>query len=236
MNQQPNASSLFKKISISIFLIGVIFIGALGLYIKFSIIPDLPDVNLLKNIQLQTPMSIYSRDGLLIAKFGEKKRIPTRYEDIPTTQINAFLAAEDKDFFQHSGVDFIGLLRATGQLLLTGEKKQGGSTITMQVARNFFLTKKKTYSRKIREILLSFIIERELSKQDILTLYLNKIYLGHRSYGIAAAAQVYYDSTLSDLSLAQQSLLDFQRHLPPSTQSPTQRDRSFAVTMFLTDY
>ena len=227
MNQQPNASSLFKKISISIFLIGVIFIGALGLYIKFSIIPDLPDVNLLKNIQLQTPMSIYSRDGLLIAKFGEKKRIPTRYEDIPTTQINAFLAAEDKDFFQHSGVDFIGLLRATGQLLLTGEKKQGGSTITMQVARNFFLTKKKTYSRKIREILLSFIIERELSKQDILTLYLNKIYLGHRSYGIAAAAQVYYDSTLSDLSLAQQAMIAGLPKAPSAFNPISNPDRAF---------
>jgi len=207
MNQQPNASSLFKKIITSVFITGVLLIGIIGLYIKFSVIPALPDVNLLKNIQLQTPMSIYSRDGLLIAKFGEKKRIPTLYEDIPLAQINAFLAAEDKDFFQHSGVDFVGLTRAAGQLLLTGKKKQGGSTITMQVARNFFLTKKKTYSRKVREILLSFIIEKQLSKQEILALYLNKIYLGHRSYGIAAAAQVYYDSTLSELSLAQQAMI-----------------------------
>lgn len=207
MNQQPNVSSLFKKIMISLFIIGSLLVGIIGLYIKFSVIPTLPDVNSLKSIQLQTPMSIYSRDGLLIAKFGEKKRIPSLYDDIPTGQINAFLAAEDKDFFQHSGVDFIGLTRAVGQLLLTGEKKQGGSTITMQVARNFFLTRKKTYSRKIREILLSFIIEQQLSKQEILTLYLNKIYLGHRSYGIAAAAEVYYDSTLSELSLAQQAMI-----------------------------
>ena len=190
-----------------LFVLSLLLAAIAALYIKLTVIPALPDVNTLKNIQLQTPMSVYSRDGLLIAKFGEKKRIPTQYENVPSTQIKAFLAAEDKDFFQHSGVDFIGLVRAAGQLILTGEKKQGGSTITMQVARNFFLTKEKTYIRKIREILLSFIIENQLSKQEILTLYLNKIYLGHRSYGIAAAAQVYYNSSLEELSLAQQAMI-----------------------------
>jgi len=188
-------------------IISILLVLSIALYIKFSILPTLPDVNTLKNIQLQTPMSVYSRDGLLIAKFGEKKRIPTRYEDIPPDQINAFLAAEDKDFFQHSGVDFIGLSRAAVQLVLTGKKKQGGSTITMQVARNFFLSRKKTYTRKLREILLSFIIEEQLTKEEILTLYLNKIYLGHRSYGIAAAAQVYYNAPLAELSLAQQAMI-----------------------------
>ena len=187
MNQQTNTSSFYKKTFMLLFVLSLLLAAIAALYIKLTVIPALPDVNTLKNIQLQTPMSVYSRDGLLIAKFGEKKRIPTQYENVPSTQIKAFLAAEDKDFFQHSGVDFIGLVRAAGQLILTGEKKQGGSTITMQVARNFFLTKEKTYIRKIREILLSFIIENQLSKQEILTLYLNKIYLGHRSYGIAAA-------------------------------------------------
>ncbi|MAV29682.1 MAG: peptidase [Cycloclasticus sp.] len=207
MNQQTNTSSFYKKTFMLLFVLSLLLAAIAALYIKLTVIPALPDVNTLKNIQLQTPMSVYSRDGLLIAKFGEKKRIPTQYENVPSTQIKAFLAAEDKDFFQHSGVDFIGLVRAAGQLILTGEKKQGGSTITMQVARNFFLTKEKTYIRKIREILLSFIIENQLSKQEILTLYLNKIYLGHRSYGIAAAAQVYYNSSLEELSLAQQAMI-----------------------------
>jgi penicillin-binding protein 1A len=207
MNRHLVTTPLIKTILKFVIIIGVFLTVLFGLYVKFSVLPTLPDVNTLKNIQLQTPMSIYSRDGLLIAKFGEKKRIPTLYSDIPPSQINAFLAAEDKDFFQHSGVDFIGLTRAAGQLLLTGKKKQGGSTITMQVARNFFLSRKKTYSRKLREILLSFIIEDQLTKEDILTLYLNKIYLGHRSYGIAAAAQVYYNSSLAELSLAQQAMI-----------------------------
>ncbi len=169
--------------------------------------PSLPDPSSLKNIQFQTPLSVYSKEGLLIAKFGEKKRIPATFEDIPQTQIHAFLAAEDKDFFHHSGIDIFGLMRAAGQLVLTGKKRQGGSTITMQVARNFFLSREKTYIRKIREILLSLIIEQQLSKQDILTLYLNKIYLGHRSYGISAAAEVYYDKKLNELSLAQQAMI-----------------------------
>ncbi len=188
-------------------IISILLAVSIVLYIEFLVLPTLPDVNSLKNIQLQTPLSVYSRDGLLIAKFGEKKRIPTLYNDIPTHQINAFLAAEDKDFFQHSGVDFIGLSRAAVQLVLTGKKTQGGSTITMQVARNFFLSRKKTYARKLREILLSFIIEDQLTKEEILTLYLNKIYLGHRSYGIAAAAQVYYNASLAELSLAQQAMI-----------------------------
>ncbi|ORU90280.1 MAG: peptidase [Cycloclasticus sp. symbiont of Poecilosclerida sp. M] len=161
----------------------------------------------LKNVQYQTPLTVYSQEGLLISQFGEQKRIPIEYADVPEGQINAFLAAEDNRFFQHGGVDYIGLTRAAIQLLLTGKKKQGGSTITMQVARNFFLSNKKTYTRKLREILLSYIIESELSKQEIFSLYLNKIFLGHRSYGIAAAAQIYYGARLSDLSLAQQAMI-----------------------------
>ncbi|MEY8194363.1 MAG: penicillin-binding protein 1A [Cycloclasticus sp.] len=207
MKQTSKPSSLFNKLLKWTFFSGLIASLVAAAYIKVEIIPNLPDPNSLVNIQLQTPLSVYSKEGLLIAKFGEKKRIPVSYEEIPKTQINAFLAAEDKDFFQHSGVDLFGLARAVGQLILTGKKKQGGSTITMQVARNFFLSKEKTYSRKIREIILSLSIEQHLSKQQILTLYLNKIYLGHRSYGIAAAAEVYYNKKLNELSLAQQAMI-----------------------------
>ena len=207
MSQQAKQSSFLKKTLKWFFISAALFSLIFAAYIKFTIIPSLPNPSSLATIQLQTPLSIYSQDGLLMAKFGEKKRIPITYGDIPETQVSAFLAAEDKDFFQHSGVDVFGLARAVSQLILTGKKKQGGSTITMQVARNFFLTKKKTYTRKLREILLSLIIEQQLSKQDILVLYLNKIYLGHRSYGIAAAAEVYYDKKLSELSLAQQAMI-----------------------------
>ena len=207
MPNKPRISRFIKPLLIWGASFSLIFIATFALYIKFIALPSLPDISSLHNIQLQTPLNVYSNDGLLIAKFGEKKRIPVGYSDIPTIQINAFLAAEDKDFFQHSGVDIFGLARAMGQLILTGKKKQGGSTITMQVARNFFLTNKKTYTRKLREILLSLVIEQQLSKQDILTLYLNKIYLGHRSYGIAAAADVYYNKKLNELSLAQQAMI-----------------------------
>lgn len=194
---------LIKWLSL-LFVLASIFVGA---YTWFIIVPKLPDVETLRDVQYQTPLRVLSQDGRLIGKFGEKKRIPIEYKDIPAIQINAFLAAEDNRFFQHHGVDYLGLARAAVQLALTGKKKQGGSTITMQVARNFFLTKKKTYTRKFREILLSFIIEQKLTKEDILVLYLNKIYLGHRSYGIAAASQVYYGKKLADLSLAQQAMI-----------------------------
>lgn len=197
----------WKRLLAYLFASGLLGVAAISLYISFSIIPALPDVETLKNVQYQIPMSIYSRDGKLMAQYGEKKRTPVTYDQIPPRQIQAFLAAEDNRFFDHHGVDYLGLMRAASQLILTGEKRQGGSTITMQVARNFFLTRKKTYTRKIREIFLSFKIENELSKQDILALYLNKIYLGHRAYGIAAAANVYYGKTLSELTLAQQAMI-----------------------------
>ncbi|KAF3983739.1 MAG: penicillin-binding protein 1A [Methylococcales symbiont of Hymedesmia sp. n. MRB-2018] len=168
---------------------------------------ELPDIQQLHNVEYQTPLSIYSYDKLLLAQFGEKKRIPIHIKEVPQQLINAFLAAEDDRFYSHPGVDYRGLIRATFQLLWTGKKKQGGSTITMQVTRNFLLTREKTYIRKIKEIILSLQIEREYSKDQILELYLNKIYLGHRSYGVAAAASTYYDKTLRDLNLAQLAMI-----------------------------
>ena len=150
---------------------------------------ELPDIQSLKEIKWQIPMQVYSNDGLLISQFGEKKRIPLNYEEIPQTLIDALLATEDDRFYFHFGVDPIGMTRAVlGQI--TGKDKGGASTITMQVARNFFLTREQTYIRKIREIFLSFQIENLLTKDEILTLYVNKIPLGHRSFGFGAAAQV----------------------------------------------
>lgn len=171
------------------------------------IAPELPSTEMLRDVQLQVPLRVYDRDQRLIAEFGEKRRTPVAIAEVPDLLVKAFLAAEDDRFFQHPGVDYQGLVRAGLELARTGEKRQGGSTITMQVARNFFLTSEKTYLRKLTEILLALKIERELSKNEILELYLNKIYLGHRAYGIAAAAQVYYGTSLDALSVAQMAMI-----------------------------
>lgn len=173
----------------------------------FVLAPKLPPVDVLRDVQFQVPLRVYTADGGLIAEFGEKRRIPLQYEEIPETMIQAFIAAEDDRFFQHPGVDYQGLLRAVWNLVLTGERSQGGSTITMQVARNFFLSSEKTYLRKANEILLALKIERELSKEQILELYLNKIYLGNRAYGVGAAAQVYYGRPVSELTLAEIAMI-----------------------------
>ncbi|MDQ7072441.1 MAG: transglycosylase domain-containing protein [Gammaproteobacteria bacterium] len=152
-------------------------------------------------------MRIFSAEGLLIAEFGEKRRIPLEYEDMPAHLLHAVLAAEDDRFFSHPGVDYQGILRAIYSLATTGVRAQGGSTITMQVARNFFLSREKTYLRKLNEIILALQIEQILTKEEILALYLNKIYLGNRSYGVGAAAKVYYGKPLNELSLPQFAML-----------------------------
>jgi penicillin-binding protein 1A len=193
-----------------------IFCGGL-LYVYLE--SQLPNVESLKTVQLEVPLQIFSQDGLLIQEYGEKKRIPVTYQAIPQTLIQALLATEDQRFFEHPGVDVFGLARATVRMIQTGTKSQGGSTITMQVARNFFLNRKKTFLRKFNEIMLAIKIDRELSKEKILELYLNKIYLGNRAYGVEAAAQVYYGKSLNQLNLAQLAMI---AGLPqaPSTQNP----------------
>jgi penicillin-binding protein 1A len=184
-------------------VIGAIAIGAAWLVVA----PSLPSIEALRDIRLQVPMRVYSRDGMLLAEFGEVRRMPVRYEDTPDLMIKAVLAAEDDRFFQHPGVDYQGILRAVVNLIRTGEKSQGGSTITMQVARNFFLSSEKTYMRKVSEIFLALRIEHELDKEEILELYLNKIYLGNRAYGVASAAQTYYGAALQDLTLEQMAMI-----------------------------
>lgn len=188
-----------------------------GTYLYLS--PNLPSVESLKNIQLQIPLRVYSRDEKLIAEFGEMRRAPIRFQDIPKDFINALLAAEDDNFANHHGVELTSLMRAATQLLQSGQIQTGGSTITMQVAKNFFLTSERSFSRKINEILLALQIEQKLSKDEILELYVNKIYLGNRAYGIEAAAQVYYGKPIGQLSLAQMAMI---AGLPkaPSTFNP----------------
>ena len=199
--------NLMKKRLLKIFL-GLTIIGTLfgllataGLYLYVK--PSLPDVQNLREVKLQQPMRVLTRDGKLITQFGEKRRIPITYDELPQDLIHAFIAAEDDRFFVHPGVDYRGLLRAVWVLGTTGEKRVGGSTITMQVAREFFLTRKKDYMRKVREIFLALKIEQEMSKEEIITLFLNKTFLGHRAYGVSAAARVYYGKIPQDLNLAE---------------------------------
>jgi penicillin-binding protein 1A len=207
----------FKRlIKAGLILVVLACLSLAALY--FSMRSELPNINSLKDMQWQTPMQIFSADYKLINQFGEKKRIPLTLNEFPQQLINAILASEDDRFYLHFGVDPIGMGRAViGKLM--GKNKGGASTITMQVARNFFLTREVTYTRKIREIFLSFHIESLLTKDEILALYMNKIPLGHRSFGFGAAAQVYYGKDVKDLTLAQIAVI---AGLPkaPSTKNP----------------
>ncbi|WP_114327163.1 penicillin-binding protein 1A [Candidatus Colwellia aromaticivorans] len=208
--------SVKNWLKLTVILVFITFLGTFVLYLTLR--DELPDINSLKDVQWQTPMQIYSIDGALISQFGEKKRKPLTFDEIPQQLINALLATEDDRFYFHFGVDPIGMARAIfGQI--TGNSRGGASTITMQVARNFFLTREQTYIRKVREIFLSFHIESLLTKNEILTLYVNKIPLGHRSFGFGAAAQVYYGKEIEQLNLAQIAVL---AGLPkaPSTYNP----------------
>ena len=182
-----------------------LLLGLSGAYLYLS--PALPSVETLKSVQLQIPLRVFSSDGKLIAEFGEMRRSPIKFSEIPPHFIQALLSAEDDNFENHYGVDPGSLARAATQLLRSGHIQTGGSTITMQVAKNYFLTSERSFSRKTNEILLALQIERQLTKDEILELYVNKIYLGNRAYGIDAAAQVYYGKSIRDVSLAQMAMI-----------------------------
>ncbi len=197
---------LFRIITVSVLGLGLVgLLGAAALYAY--LVPQLPPTDSLVDIKLQVPLRVYTREGALVAEFGEKRRIPVTFDNVPKRMVQAVLAAEDDRFYEHPGVDWQGLVRAVWYIVRTGEKGPGGSTITMQVARNFFLGREKTYLRKLIEILLAFQIERELGKNQILELYLNKIFLGQRAYGVGAAAQIYYGTELANLTLPQFAMI-----------------------------
>ncbi len=191
------------KATFILFVLGSVTTAGVYLYIS----PNLPAVDGLKDIRFQVPLRVYSADGKLMGEFGEKRREPLTYEQIPDSMVYAVVGAEDDRFFEHPGVDYHGLLRAVFVFATTGRKAQGGSTITMQVARNFFLSREKTFLRKFSEILLAIRIEQTLTKQDIITLYLNKIYLGNRAYGVGAAANIYYGKSISELNVSQIAMI-----------------------------
>ena len=169
--------------------------------------PALPQVDSLRDVQLQVPLRVYTRDGRLMASIGEQRRIPVRYSDLPPKLIQAFLATEDDRFFRHHGVDWEGILRAALANARAGRISQGASTITMQVARDMFLTPRRDMKRKMSEVYISLLMETEFTKEEIFSLYVNKIFLGQRSYGVAAAAEVYFGKTLDQLNIAEMATL-----------------------------
>ena len=205
-------------------LVGLIAAGAAALALIIAVAlamayPNLPDSSDLADYRPKLPMRVYAADGALMGEFGEERRNLTPIEDIPDVMKNAVLAIEDTRFFEHGGVDYKGMVRAA--LANLGRvKSQGASTITMQVARNVYLSSEKTFTRKIYEILLTFKLEHLLSKNQILEIYMNQIYLGNRAYGFAAASEAYFGKPLKQVSVAEAAML---AGLPkaPSAWSPT---------------
>ena len=208
-------AKLILSTLLTLFILGCIAVGVVYIQLK----SDLPDVESLKTVELQQPMQIYTSDGKLIGEVGEQRRIPVKLENIPKKLIQALLATEDSRFYEHHGLDPIGIARALMVTINKGGASQGASTITQQLARNFFLTPEKTLIRKAKEAILAIEIENALNKQEILELYLNKIYLGYRSYGVAAAAKTYFGKELNQLTLSEIAVI---AGLPkaPSTMNP----------------
>jgi len=171
------------------------------------IYPKLPPLEALTDYKPKQPLRVYSADGALIGEFGEERRAFIAIDKVPEKMKQAIIAAEDQRFYTHGGVDTLGVLRAAGSNLISGGAKEGASTITMQVARNFFLSNEKTLTRKLSEAMLAIKIEHNLSKDKILELYINQIYLGQRAYGFEAAARTYFGKSMKDLSLAETAML-----------------------------
>jgi len=218
---------------LSRFFLGLFILAGAGATLMFTaaflyLSPNLPSVDVLRDVQLQTPLRVYTQDGELIGEFGEMRRTPIKFNEIPPLFIKAVLAAEDDNFYGHHGVDFKSLMRATSQLATSGHIQTGGSTITMQVARNYLLSYEKTFSRKFNEILLALQIEHELTKNEILELYINKIFLGNRAYGIEAAAQVYYGKPINQLDLAQLAMIAGIPKAPSSNNPIANPERALA--------
>jgi len=189
-------------------LFGLLAIGvAIALIVLVLAYPKLPSLEVLTDYRPKIPLRVYTADGYLIGEFGEERRAVVAINDVPPLMKQAILAAEDGNFYQHGGIDFLGILRAAGANVLSGGRRQGASTITQQVARNFFLTSERTYTRKLYEALLSFKIENNLSKDQIFELYINQVFLGQRAYGFAAAAQIYFGKSLKDISIAEAAML-----------------------------
>ncbi len=194
----------------------------------YYVAPSLPPAETIREIPLQIPLRIFSRDGRLIEEVGERRRILVTYEDLPPFIVHAFVAAEDGRYFEHPGIDYLGIMRATAMMLRTGEISGGGSTITQQLARDYFLTREQLFTRKLREAFLAYKIEQEFSKEEIMALFLNKMFFGQRAYGVAAAAQVYFGKNLGEINLAEAATL--AGVLPaPSSYNPVRSPANAAM-------
>ncbi|PNK60362.1 penicillin-binding protein 1A [Psychrobacter sp. FDAARGOS_221] len=198
-------SALLAFIALAIILVLAFPIGFYGMAMYLE--PELPSVSKMQTARLEMPLQIYSKDNKLIGQYGNRMSLPVTYEEIPENFINAFLAAEDSSFYEHSGISIKGLGRAVTEIITDDDGQTGGSTITMQVAKNYFLSPERTFSRKLTELYLARSIEQELSKEEILTLYVNKIYMGEGAYGIRAAAKKYFSKSLESLSIAEMATL-----------------------------
>jgi penicillin-binding protein 1A len=199
------ARLLVTMVTVALGLAGLVVLGFAGAHQFLE--PEIPEAAELREIRTQMPLAVYSRDGKLIAQIGEQRRVPVAWDEIPPLLVDAFLAAEDDRFFEHPGVDWQGLVRAAISNVSAGGVREGGGTITMQLARNTVLTNERTLRRKLKEVFLALRLEHEFSKQEILTLYLNRIFLGQRAYGVGAAAQVYFDKRPVELTLAEAALI-----------------------------
>ncbi|MEY3694781.1 MAG: hypothetical protein RL083_606, partial [Pseudomonadota bacterium] len=205
--RRPWPAPVRLALSVFGFMIGMSLIGALLLvFMMMMAYPNLPDIDSLATYQPKMPLRVFSADNMLIGEFGEERRSLVRYKDIPKVMKQAVLAIEDDRFYEHHGVDYWGILRAAVHNALGG-RRQGASTITQQVARNFFLSSEQTIKRKLYEVLLAWKIEKTLTKDQILELYMNQIYLGQRAYGFASAAQIYFGKKLGDISVAEAAML-----------------------------
>jgi penicillin-binding protein 1A len=209
LGPRPSALPAPVKLALSLFglLTGVAVIGVLLVsFMMMMAYPNLPDIDSLATYQPKMPLRVFSADNMLIGEFGEERRSLVRYKDIPKVMKQAVLAIEDDRFYEHGGVDYWGILRAAIHNAISGSR-QGASTITQQVARNFFLSSEQTVKRKLYEVLLAWKIEKTLTKDQILELYMNQIYLGQRAYGFASAAQIYFGKKLSDITIAEAAML-----------------------------
>ena len=202
---------------VSIFIIGAGY---------FTIKPSLPEINLVDEDALQIPLKVLTLDGVLIGEFGDQKRRTIEYEQIPNNLKNAFLAAEDDQFFQHNGIRISSLIRAVYQMIQSGEIVSGGGTITMQVVRGYLLSREQKIIRKIKEIYLAFELESNATKEEIFSLYLNTIFLGNRSYGVEAAANKYFSKSINELTLAESALIASSAQLPSRINPIRSPDRS----------
>ena len=212
-------------------LVGAVVLG----FFYYSISSKLPSIQSLRDVQLQEPMYVYANDGSLIGIFGETRRYPVDISKVPVNVQRAFVAAEDSNFYEHGGIDPTGISRAVWQTLTKDGRVAGGSTITQQVARQFFLSNEYSYTRKLAEMMLAMRIERMLTKDQILELYLNKSFFGNRSYGVAAAAEFYYGKTLDQLTLGEAATLVSSLKFPSSGNPISNPERNHQRSVYVID-